>query len=195
MTPVGRNRGSIPLYWNLLKFSNPIEIISIYWNYWNWNYQPRWGVSGNFRQRSFREISREFRDDRELQHGLVKWENKILVYGLHKNNPTTMSNSPVEFLRKCNFTQFTRVFPQSFIWIDGFQKFCCDINKYNIRLVIVYFREYTWPVTFERTHLQGLTHSRRWDIWIDVHVVFRWFQPYTRYLYPTDIDIPKLAKV
>ena len=39
---------------------------------------------------------------------LVQWENKILVYGLHKNNPmhTTMPNSPVEFLRECNLTQF-----------------------------------------------------------------------------------------
>ena len=70
-------------------------------------------ISENF-PGNFREFSRDFRDDRELQHGLVRWENKILVYGLHKNNPTTMPNSPVEFLRKCNFTQFTRVFPQSF---------------------------------------------------------------------------------
>ena len=38
------------------------------------------------------------------------------IYGLNKNNPTTMSNSPVEFLRKCNFTQFTRGFPQSFTY-------------------------------------------------------------------------------
>ena len=29
----------------------------------------------------------------------------------------------------------------------------------------------TRTVAFERTYLQGLTHSRRWDIWIDVHVV------------------------
>ena len=63
---------------------------------------------------NFREFSRDFRDDRELQHGLVRWENKILVYGLHRNNPTTMPNSPVEFLRKCNFTQFTQFFPHPF---------------------------------------------------------------------------------
>lgn len=81
----------------------------------------------------------------------------------------------------------TKIFHQNFlikklsspdIWIDVFRKFCCDINKYNIFLVIVYFGECTWPVAFERTYLQGLTHSRSWDIWIDVHVVFRWFQPY-----------------
>ena len=71
-----------------------------------------------------------------------------------------------------------REFSPSDIWIDVFRKFCCDINKYHICLVIVYFGECTWPVAFERTHLQGLTHSRSWDIWIDVHVVFRWFQPY-----------------
>ena len=64
------------------------------------------------------------------------------------------------------------------IWIDVFRKFCCDINKYIIFLVIVYFGECTWPVGFERTYLQGLTRSRSWDIWIDVRVVFRWFQPY-----------------
>ena len=71
-----------------------------------------------------------------------------------------------------------REFSPSDIWIDVFRKFGCDINKYHICLVIVYFGECTWPVAFERTHLQGLTHSRSWDIWIDVHVVFRWFQPY-----------------
>ena len=42
----------------------------------------------------------------------------------------------------------------------------------------MYFGECRWPVAFERTYSQGLTHSRSWDIWIDVHVVFRWFQPY-----------------
>ena len=32
--------------------------------------------------------------------------------------------------------------------------------------------------TQEHTHLQCPTHSRSRDIWIDVHVVCRWFQPY-----------------
>ena len=77
-----------------------------------------------------------------------------------------------------------REFSPSDIWIDVFRKFCCDINKYHICLVIVYFGECTWPVAFERTHLQGLTHSRSWDIWIDVHVVFRWFQPYSNHTFP-----------
>ena len=27
--------------WKLLKFSNPTEMMSDNWNYWNWNYQPR----------------------------------------------------------------------------------------------------------------------------------------------------------
>ena len=52
-----------------------------------------------------------------------------------------------------------------------------------IYLVVVYFGEYTWPVAFELTYLQCLTHSRSWDIWIDVRVVFRWFQPYWFYLF------------
>ena len=69
-------------------------------------------------------------------------------------------------------------FPYSDIWIDVLRKLCCEINKYNTYLIIMYFGECTWPVAFERTYLQGLTHSTRWDIWIDVHVVFRWFQPY-----------------
>ena len=77
-----------------------------------------------------------------------------------------------------------REFSPSDIWIDVFRKFCCDINKYHICLVFVCFGECTWPVAFERTHLQGLTHSRSWDIWLDVHVVFRWFQPYGYFFYP-----------
>ena len=50
---------------------------------------------------------------------VVLWENKILMYDLHKNNPmhTTMSNSPVEFLRKCNLTEFSRFFPPSFKYL------------------------------------------------------------------------------
>ena len=67
------------------------------------------GGVGKF-PRDFQENSGNFRDDRELQHGLVQWENKILMYGLHKNNPTTMPSSPVEFLRKCNLTQFSQFF-------------------------------------------------------------------------------------
>ena len=91
-----------------------------------------------------------------------------------------------------------REFSPSDIWIDVFRKFCCDINKYHICLVIVYFGECTWPVAFERTHLQGLTHSRSWDIWIDVHVVFRWFQPYyilySVFEYLDQIDRPSVPR-
>ena len=69
------------------------------------------GVSENFE--NFLCI-RNFRYDRQLQHGLLQRQNKILMYayGLHKNNPmhTIMPNSPVEFLKKCNLTQFPRVF-------------------------------------------------------------------------------------
>ena len=71
------------------------------------------GGVGKF-PRKFWKFPRNFRDDRELQHGLVQWENKILMYGLHKNNPTTMPSSPVEFLRKCNLTQFSQFFPLPF---------------------------------------------------------------------------------
>ena len=69
-------------------------------------------------------------------------------------------------------------FPSSDIWIDVLRKLCCEISKYSIYLVVMHFGEYTWSVPFKRTYLQGLTRSRSWDIWIDVHVVFGWFQPY-----------------
>ena len=44
------------------------------------------------------------------------------------------------------------------------------------------FRKRTWPVAFEHTNLQPLTPSGTLKLWIDVHVVFRWFQPYDRYI-------------
>ena len=94
-----------------------------------------------------------------------------------------MIKNPTKKIFHKNFLM--REFSPSDIWIDVFRKFCCDINKCHICLVIVYFGECTWPVAFERTHLQGLTHSRSWDIWIDVHVVFRWFQPY----YPLGVGL------
>ena len=70
---------------------------------------------GNFRE--FPEIS-GMTGNFNMVLCLVQWENKILVYGLHKNNPVTMPNSPVVFLRKCNLSQFTRGFPQSFTYIS-----------------------------------------------------------------------------
>ena len=77
-----------------------------------------WGwVSGNFLQilRKFLgnlpEISRNRGGVRGLQSDIAQRQNKILMYGLHQNDPTVMPESPVEYLRKCNLTLIYRFFP------------------------------------------------------------------------------------
>ena len=120
----------------------------------------------------FHETHEKNHHDSKKNHKnlISRWVRVIIWYKLFSWSKT---------LRKKFFHKkfFIKEFSPSDIWIDVFRKFCCDINKCSISLLLVYFGECTWPVAFERTHLQGLTHSRSWDIWIGVNVIFRWFQP------------------
>ena len=57
---------------------------------------------------NFGEISGKFPVNcvviRKREKCIAQRQNKILIKGLHENNPEIMLNSPVEYLRKCNFT-------------------------------------------------------------------------------------------
>ena len=55
---------------------------------------------------------------------------------------------------------------------------------WKIYIIMIYpidvddFGERAWASAFEHINLQLLTPSRTFKIWIDVRVVFKWFQPY-----------------
>ena len=80
------------------------------WVTWDMGKGGGWGIR-NF-PKIFRKISVKFRGKfpvncvviRKREKDIAQRQNKILIKGLHENNPEIMLNSPVEYLRKCNLT-------------------------------------------------------------------------------------------
>ena len=81
------------------------------------NYQK---FTGNLREIfkkfpvNFRKISGKSSGIRKRENDITQRQNKFLINGLYENDPTIMPDSPVEYLRKCNFTTMSRLFPTRF---------------------------------------------------------------------------------
>ena len=70
-------------------------------------------ISGRF-SGNLQEISGKSSGIRKRENDITQRQNKFLINGLYENDPTIMPDSPVEYLRKCNFTPMSRLFPTRF---------------------------------------------------------------------------------
>ena len=56
-----------------------------------------------------------------MKSDIVKRKIKIFIIGLQKNDPETMPDPPVKYLKNDKCDQINRIFPTTFMYVLGLQ--------------------------------------------------------------------------